>query len=98
MKCALICAALLCVLHGEASAQEKPATYNIATNAYQFDASTNTYSFEVRFNAVPCAGVSYNIAFNASGMKDSKDAVSHFQPQIDKIAADVAKDERCPAH
>jgi hypothetical protein len=31
-------------------------------------------------------------------MKDSKDAVSHFQPQIDKIAADVAKDERCPAH
>jgi hypothetical protein len=52
MKCALICAALLCVLHGEASAQEKPATYNIATNAYQFDASTNTYSFEVRFNAI----------------------------------------------
>jgi hypothetical protein len=93
----LVAVALLCAV-GAATAQEKPVNYDITTNAYQFDGGTNTYSFEVRFSANPCPGVSYNIPFNASGMKDSKDAVSHFQSQIDKIAADVAKDERCHTH
>ena len=97
MKCTLIVAGLLCVVGG-ASAQERPVPYNISTTATQFDVGNNTYTFEVRFTANPCPGVGYSIAFYASGMKDSKDAVSHFQPQIDKIAADVAKDERCAAH
>jgi hypothetical protein len=101
MKHSLICAALLCVVHGAAaSAQEKPANYTITTGAYQFDASSNTYSFEVRFSANPCPGVNYNIPFAAAGMKDSEEALARFKPQIDKIASDLAKDQqkRCSTH
>lgn len=91
--------ALVCLCHGSALADERPAVYHIVTTAYQFNATENTYTFEVRFLANPCPDVNYNIPFTVVG-KDTDEAVSKVQPQIDKIAADLAidREKRCHSH
>jgi hypothetical protein len=98
-KAALLPLIALACSHAEtAFADEKPTSYRIMTTAYEFNDANNTYTFEVRFTANPCPAVNYNIPFRVSGVKDSDEAIARYQPQIDKIAADLAKDEEkhCP--
>lgn len=97
---AFVSLVMICLFQGSALAEEKPAIYRIVTTATQFNATDNTYTFEVRFTANPCPEVNYSIPFYPSGVKDSDDAIAQVQPQIDKIAADLAKDEkkRCHTH
>jgi hypothetical protein len=98
MARAFVSLALICLFQGSALADEKPTVYHITTTAFQFDPSQNTYSFEVRFVASPCPEVNYNIAFNVAGVKDTDEAIAKVQPQIDKIAADLAKDQEKRCH
>jgi hypothetical protein len=100
MKRAFMSVALFCLFQGSALAVEKPTIYRIVTTATQFNATDNTYTFEVRFIANPCPDVNYDIPFNQSGVKDSDDAIAKVQPQLNKITADLAKDEekRCHTH
>jgi hypothetical protein len=102
MTRALISLILICLAQTSARADEKPTTYHIAMTAIQFNPNDNTYTFDVRFIANPCPDVNYNISLGANtgvnGVKNSDEALAKVQPQIDKIAADLAKDEEKHCH
>jgi hypothetical protein len=94
---ALISFALICLFQDLALAEEKAAIYQISTTATQFNEKDNTYTFEVRFTAHPCPEVNYQILFYPTG-KNSDEAIAKVQPQIDKIAADLTKDQNKHCH
>jgi hypothetical protein len=100
MTRALISLTMILVFQSLAFADEKPNKYQITSLAYQFNQNDNTYTFEIRLIANPCPAVNYNIPLTSSGVKNSEEALAKVQPQIDKIASDLAKDEEknCHAH